>query len=296
MWDINNRNILLTGGTSGIGKITALELSKAGAKITLAYRNEAKAVNTKEYIESQSDSVVELIKCDLASFKSVKQCCEEYMVRNQNLHVLINNAGVWNTRFHKSEDGIEQTFQVNLLSPFYMTRLLLGRLTKDAPSRIITIGSGIHQGTLNFDDIELRDKFYGVHAYRQSKLGIILFTRLLAKKLNGSGVTANIAHPGLVSTQIGRKGSFLARLFFKLFGRSPKKGAETTIYLATSDEVSNVSGGFFKNKALSASSRESHDMLLAQRLWKVAEGYMPEPLPSVDEIIGNIYKEEPSGE
>ena len=155
-----------------------------------------------------------------------------------------------------------------------MTNLLLDVLKESSPSRIINVTSGMHYGTINFDDIEFKQKFSGARAYRQSKLGLILFTRLLAKKLEGTGVVVNCVHPGMNKTNLGRDAGGFSRAIFKLMGKDPKIGAETSIYLASSPELENITGEYFAKKEIHKSSKESYDMNLAERLWDLSIKYV----------------------
>jgi NAD(P)-dependent dehydrogenase (short-subunit alcohol dehydrogenase family) len=270
-----NKIVLITGATSGIGKQTALGLAKLGATIVFTTRNDLKGEKTRnELIELSQNKNIYILKCDLASFESIKNCCEEFKSKYDKLHVLINNAGVWDFKRRTSKDGIENIFATNYLAPFLMTHLLLDILKKSAPSRIINITSGMHYGTINFDDIEFKKNFSGAKAYRQSKLGLILFTRLLAKKLDGTDVTVNVVHPGMNKTDLGRDAGGFSRMIFKLMGKDPKIGAETSIYLASSPEVENITGEYFAKKEIKRSSKESYDMDLAEKLWNVSKYYV----------------------
>ena len=266
--------VLITGATSGIGKATALALAKMGATIVFTSRDAQKGQATKdELIRLSGNPDIDFMTCDLASLESVRKFCSDFNTKHDSLNVLINNAGTWDFKRRVSKDGFENIFATNLLAPFLMSNLLLEPLKGGAPSRIITLSSGLHSGTINFDDIELKQGFTGMKAYRQSKLGVILFTRLLAKKLQGTGVTANCIHPGMVSTNLGRDSGAFMRGTFKLIGKKPEKGARTSIYLASSPEVEMVTGEYFANCKVASASKESHDMAAAERLWALAEKY-----------------------
>jgi NAD(P)-dependent dehydrogenase (short-subunit alcohol dehydrogenase family) len=265
---------LITGATSGIGKETAKELAKMGATIVFTTRDDKKGKETKEEIVRYSGNKdIHVLFCDLASFDSIRKCCEEFKEKFDRLDVLINNAAIWDYTRRVSKDGIENILATNLLAPFLMTHLLLDLLKKSAPSRIINLTSGLHSGTINFDDIEFTKKFSGFKAYRQSKLGVILSTRLLAKKLEGTGVTVNTVHPGMTNTNLGRDAGRISRAIFKLISKDPKIGAETSIYLASSPEVEEVTGEYWYKKMKDRSSEESYDMELARRLWDVCMKY-----------------------
>ncbi len=276
---VKNKIVLITGATSGIGKETARGLAELGATIVFTTRDNLKGEKTKkELIAATNNENIHMLKCDLASFESIKNCCKEFKSKYDKLHVLINNAGVWDFKRRESKDGIENIFATNYLAPFLMTNLLLDVLKKSNPSHIINVTSGMHYGTINFDDIEFKQKFSGAKAYRQSKLGLILYTRLLAKKLEGTGVTVNTVHPGMNKTDLGRDASGFSRMIFKMMGKDPKIGAETSIYLASSPEIENITGEYFAKKEIKKSSKESYDMDLAKKLWDVSEKYLKNDL------------------
>jgi len=272
---LKNKIVLITGATSGIGKETAIGLGSLGATIIFTSRDNLKGEQVrKEIIEKTNNKNIYMLECDLASLESIRRCCKEYKSKYNNLHVLINNAGVWDFKRRTSKDGIENIFATNYLAPFLMTKLLLDILKKSSPSRIINVTSGMHYGTINFDDIEFKRNFSGAKAYRQSKLGLILFTRYLAKKLEGTGVTVNAAHPGMNKTDLGRDAGGFSKMIFKMMGKDPKFGAETTIYLASSSDVKNISGEYFAKKKIKKSSKKSYDMNLAKRLWDISNKYL----------------------
>jgi NAD(P)-dependent dehydrogenase (short-subunit alcohol dehydrogenase family) len=269
--EMNNLNVLITGATSGIGKETGKALAEKGANIIIASRDMAKGKAVKSEIDKTSQGKVSVLHCDLASQDSIRRCCAEYRQQYDKLDVLINNAGVWNTRFKETPDGIEETLAVNVLGPYMMTCLLLDPLRNASPSRIINVSSGLHFGNISFKDIEYRQKFSGFHAYRQSKLAVILLTRLLAGKLNRHGISVNCMHPGLVDTQLGRHGSSFFNAFFRIFGKSAEKGADTLVYLASSPEVADISGEYFTNRKVHRTTSQSYDMQLAGKLLRVIE-------------------------
>ena len=276
---MKNKIVLITGATSGIGKETALGLAKLGATIVFTTRDNLKGEKTKkELIAATNNKNTHMLKCDLASFESIRNCCKEFKSKYDKLHVLINNAGVWDFKRRESKDGIENIFATNYLAPFLMTNLLLDILKKSSPSRVINVTSGMHYGTINFDDIEFKQKFSGAKAYRQSKLGLILYTRLLAKKLEGTGVTINCVHPGMNKTDLGRDAGGFSQMIFKLMGKDPEIGAETSIFLASSPDVENITGEYFAKKKIKRSSKESYDMDLAKKLWDVSENYLKNDL------------------
>jgi NAD(P)-dependent dehydrogenase (short-subunit alcohol dehydrogenase family) len=273
--NLKGKVVLITGATSGVGKETARGLAKMGATIVFTTRDDERGRTTKnDLIGTTGNEDIHVVFCDLASFDSIRVCCDEYKSKFERLDILMNNAATWDFTRHLSKDGIENIFATNYLAPFLMTHLLLDLLKKSSPSRIINLTSGLHSGTIKFEDIEFKQKFSGSKAYRQSKLGVILFTRLLAKKLEGTGVTVNCVHPGMNKTQLGRDAGRISQAIFKMMGKDPKIGAQTSIYLASSPDVEKVTGEYFYKKMKKESSKESYDMDLAKRLWDVSVRYV----------------------
>jgi NAD(P)-dependent dehydrogenase (short-subunit alcohol dehydrogenase family) len=265
---------LVTGATSGVGKETALALAKLGATIVFTAWDIKKGEEIRDQFRALSkNEVIEVLECDLSSLQSVRDCCDRFRSRYDRLHVLINNAGTWEKERKLSKDGIENTFAVNHLAPFLMTNLLLDIIKKSAPARIISISSGLHGGTIDFDDVEFKNGFRGMSAYRQSKLADMLFIKELARRLKGTGVTANCLMPGFVATGLSRNSSAVSRAFFKIFGSSSEKGAETPIYLASSPNVEGISGECFEKKRIAKTSRNSNDPVLASKLWDLSVKY-----------------------
>ncbi len=266
---------LITGGSSGVGKATALGLANTGATVVVIGRDRSRGeAAVTEIKERSGNAAVDLMLADLSSQESIRLLARDLTDRYGRLHVLINNAGVFLSKRTLTVDGIETTFAVNHLAPFLLTNLLLDVLKASAPARIINVtSSGERSGTINFDDLQGEGRYRGFRAYNQSKLAMVLFTYELARRLEGTGVTANCVHPGVVVTNLGRgtSGSFglllgLMRPFFS----SPEKGAETSIYLASSPEVEGVSGKYFAKKAEARSSERSYDEATARRLWQVS--------------------------
>lgn len=272
---LNGKIVIITGATSGIGKETALGLAKLGATIILTTRDDNRGNELKnEIIQMTGNNNIDVFYCDLASFESVRNFCIKFKIKYHQLHILINNAGTWDFKRRESKDGIENILATNYLAPFLMTNLLLDVIQKSKPSRIINLTSGLHYGTINFDDIEYKHNFSGMKAYSQSKLAIILFTRLLAEKLKGTAVTVNCVQPGMNRTKLGRDAGTFSKIGFKLLGKDPKKGAETSIYLASSKEVENITGEYFVKKKIKQSSKESYNMDLAKKLWEISKKYV----------------------
>ncbi len=277
MTTLENKIVLITGATAGIGKETALALAKQKAHLLLPVRNIEKGRALQaEIAQKTGHRLVNLLECDLASLASVARMAAEVQSKYQRLDILINNAGVWEPQRKYSQDKIELTWAVNHLAPFLLTNLLLPMLKQSAPARIINVASDLHQGEIQFDDPEFKKSYElrGMPAYRQSKLANILFTRALAKRLEGSGVTANCLMPGFIASDLFRDMNFLMRGFISLVAKSPRQGAATTVYLATSDEVAQVSGEYFKDKKRATSSHQSKNMESAERLWELSREYV----------------------
>lgn len=269
---MEGKTCVITGASSGIGKVSAEQLASMGARVVMVCRNEGRGERAKAEVEAKSRSKsVELMLADLASFESVRAFAQRYGESHDSLHVLLNNAGVARLRRSLTVDGFETTFQVNYLSPFLLTNLLLPLLKRSAPSRIVNVSSVAHYGGhIDFSDLQLEKGYRVMRAYSQSKLAMVLFTHELARRLEGSGVTANCLHPGAVATNIWGNAlgpvSFLGRVT-RLFLSSPEKGAKTQIHLASSPEVEAVSGEYFESKGKKRSSTESYDQVLAETLW-----------------------------
>jgi NAD(P)-dependent dehydrogenase (short-subunit alcohol dehydrogenase family) len=268
---------LVTGATSGIGEVTARELAKQGATLVIVGRNRQKAEATIEEIKSRSGNEnVEYLLADLSSQKEIRSLAQEFKSRHDRLDVLVNNAGAVFSEYGETEDGIERTFAVNHLNYFLLTNLLLDTLKAGAPSRIVNVASDAHQGAeLDFDDLGAKQNYGLMRAYGRSKLANVMFTYELARRLEGTGVTANALHPGAVATNFGSNNTvWYARpllALFRLFATTPEKGAETSVYLASSPEVEGVTGQYFANKKPVASSKASYDEETARRLWGVSE-------------------------
>ncbi|MCK9612550.1 MAG: SDR family NAD(P)-dependent oxidoreductase [Bacteroidales bacterium] len=274
MWDIKDKICLITGATSGIGKATALALAKKNAHIIITYRNETIANELKDLIFAITGRKIKMYYCDFSSFVSIRKCAEQILSQHEQINVLINNAGIWESKRKLSEDKIELNFAVNYLAPFLFTNLLLDIIKKSAPARIINVSSGAHRkAEIHFKDLEFSRDFSGYKAYGQSKLANILFTKMLSEKLSGIGVTVNCVHPGVVSTGIFKNMNRIAIAILKPFLFSPEKGAETSVYLASSDDVSHISGKYFSKKKVVLSSAESNDMKKAEKLWEISSEY-----------------------
>jgi NAD(P)-dependent dehydrogenase (short-subunit alcohol dehydrogenase family) len=277
---MDGRTCIITGGTSGIGKQTAIALARMDARVIITARTDDEGEAAREEIRLVSGSrLVDFIDCELSDFASVRDCCARFAQANGELHVLVNNAGTWRPHREVSKDGFEMTFAVNHLSHFLMTNLLLGMLRKSAPARVISVSSGLHHGTIDFEDIGFERRYRGMAAYRQSKLANILFVKELSRRLAGTGVTANCLMPGFVATGLFRDSSIVSKGFVKAFGSTPEKGAQTSVYLASSPEVKSVTGKCFRRRQVVSTSAESNDPDLAARLWALSEKLTQKWLP-----------------
>jgi NAD(P)-dependent dehydrogenase (short-subunit alcohol dehydrogenase family) len=266
---------LITGATSGIGKATAMGLADTGASVVMVGRDRGRGEAALAEVKAKSaNASVELMLADLSSQEEIRRLADEFKEAYQRLDVLVNNAGVIRSKRVATADGIETTFAVNHLAYFLLTDLLLDVLKASAPSRIINVASGEQRnGTIDFDDLQGENGYKGAKAYSQSKLANVLFTYELARRLEGTGVSANCLHPGVVGTNLGSGVSgvfgFMVRALTPLM-KSPQKGAETSIYLASSPEVEGLSGRYFVKKAEARSSDVSYDERIARRLWEVS--------------------------
>ena len=271
---LENKIILITGATSGIGKETALKLANLGKTIIFTARNAKQGKKTRDDIrQATNNDEVHMLPCDLSSFKSIRTTCKDFTGKFNRLDVLINNAGIWTKKRQFSRDGIEMIFAVNYLAPFLMTNLLLDVLIQSKPSRVINVTSGLHFGTINFKDIEFKKRFSGMKAYKQSKLCLILFTRFLAKQLEDTGVSINCISPGMTKTNLAKETGLMSKVMFELRGKDSCYAAESLIYLAISSNVKNISGEYFTKNKIKKSSKQSYDMRLAKKLWDLSEEY-----------------------
>jgi len=275
---MRDKIILITGATSGIGKITAIELAKKGANIIFLARCIENAEKAIAEIKSKSNnSNIDYEICNLASFKQIKATCEKLNTKYERIDILINNAGTWETRFNESLDGIEQTFAVNYLAPFLLCNLLLPMVEKSKDGRIINTTSGLHQGKINFADIEYRKKYSGYKSYRQSKLALILFTKVLAIKLKNKNISVNSVSPGMNITNLGRNFGWLTKQTFKIFGKNPSHGANVLVHVACNN-LNETTGECFSNFKIKQTSKHSYNLEMAQKLWNISEVYLKDYL------------------
>ncbi|MGQ0825024.1 MAG: SDR family oxidoreductase [Actinomycetota bacterium] len=277
---MHDRIVLVTGGNSGVGKAAAVALAAMGARVTIAARNEVKGELARDEIRACSRSEhVGLIALDLASFDSVRTCAKEFATTHDRLDVLINNAGVVLRKRAESTDGHEMQFQVNHLGHFLLTDQLRPLLEVSGYARVVATCSDAHRyarSGLRFDDLEWTQRRYRAFGvYAGTKLMNLLFTRELARRLDGTGITANAVHPGFVASNFAREGDggwlgSIAMAIGRPFARSPQNGARTTVHVASAPALSSVTGQYFANERLAQPSRAAQDDTAARRLWEVS--------------------------
>ncbi|WP_237179252.1 SDR family oxidoreductase [Paenibacillus sp. MMS18-CY102] len=273
---MKDRSVLLTGANSGIGRATAEALAKKGASLILACRDTAKGEAVrKEIMASSGNGRIDVVKVDLASFASIREFAAEVNRTYDKLDVLINNAGIMMNEWTPTADGLDTIMGVNHFGTFLLTGLLADLLKASGRSRIVTVSSMAHKMyKLDVDDLHKKHKYMPSRAYGQSKLANILFTYELARRLSGSSVTANCLHPGIVKTSFAKRLTGLEMLSFaalKPFMIPVEKGAATSVFLASSPKVEGVSGQYFIRCKEARSSKLSHDLQLARKLWEESE-------------------------
>jgi NAD(P)-dependent dehydrogenase (short-subunit alcohol dehydrogenase family) len=278
---MQGKTVVVTGGNSGIGFETAAALASMGARVLVTARNADKGRAAVATLTQQlsGDGSVQLVVFDLADLASVRQGAAEILDQAPQIDVLVNNAGLVLTERAETVDGYEATFAINHLGPFLLTNLLLERMVASTPSRVVNVASTAHNAArkgIPFDDLQSAEHYRGMRVYGQSKLANILFTLELARRFEGSGVTANSLHPGTVRTGYGGDGDArgLLALGIKIaspFFLSPAKGARTSVYLASSPEIEGVSGQYFVKCKPRQPRRWAQDPVAAQRLWQVSE-------------------------
>jgi NAD(P)-dependent dehydrogenase (short-subunit alcohol dehydrogenase family) len=276
--DYSNKTMMVTGANSGIGKVTALELAKTGARVVMICRDRERGHAAKnEIVSASGNKNVDLLIADLSSLAAIRNVVSEFLKKYDQLHVLVNNAGAIFSARKENVEGIEMTFAVNHLGYFRLTNLLLDTIRKSAPARIVNVASEAERfARLDLDDLQSTKRYRNFEVYGKSKLANILFTRELAKKLEGTRVTVNALHPGFVRTNFGQDrgksfGSSVVKFIGGVLGVSPEKGAETSVYLALSPEVENITGKYFSNKKIITPVPDALDDNKAARLWEESE-------------------------
>jgi NAD(P)-dependent dehydrogenase (short-subunit alcohol dehydrogenase family) len=276
---MNDKIALVTGATAGIGLETARGIAKTGATVIIVGRDKTKCEKVvTELRHDTRNEKIEFLVADLLSLKAIRRLAEDFKSKYSRLDVLVNNAGAIFDKRETTADGFEKTFALNHLSYFLLTNLLLDTIKQSAPARIISVSSVAHTfaGKIDFDDLQFeRKRFSAMGVYGQSKLMNILFTYELARRLQGSNVTANCLHPGGVASNFadntGGIVKIVAWLFKNTFAITPAKGAETSVYLATSPDVEMITGKYFDNKREKESSKISYDLETQKRLWETSE-------------------------
>jgi NAD(P)-dependent dehydrogenase (short-subunit alcohol dehydrogenase family) len=281
MGEMGGKIVLITGGNTGIGKEAAVGLASLGARVLITSRSEERGRAARdEIVERSGNAEVDVMPLDLASFRSIRSFVNDVLARHDRLDVLVNNAGLILRRRTETEDGFEATFGINHLGHFLLTDLLLDRLKASAPARVVVVASMAHKGArrgLDFDDLQAeRHRYRWMDAYNKSKLANIYFARELARRLDGTGVTVNVLHPGFVRSEFGRGGDLGALYGFGIrlgapLAISSERGARTTIYLASSPEVEGVTGTYFFKCRPAPISKAAQDDAAARRLWDVSE-------------------------
>ncbi|KAL4657269.1 retinol dehydrogenase 12-like isoform X1 [Arapaima gigas] len=269
------KTVIITGANTGIGKETARDLAKRGARIIMACRDTAKAeAAQKEIIEDSGNQDVVVRRLDLSDTKSIREFAEAVNKDEKHINILINNAGVMMCPYAKTADGFEMQFGVNHLGHFLLTYLLVDLIKRSAPARIINVSSMAHSwGTIRLDDINSEKSYDTRKAYGQSKLANILCTRSLARRLQGTGVTVYALHPGIVQTELGRHLNTPLKIAWKVvrpFTKNSMQGAQTSIYCAVAPELEKESGGYYSDCAPATCSTDAADDEMAQKLWELS--------------------------
>ena len=270
--------VLVTGGTGGIGKATAIGLAALGARVGITGRDPARTERVAAEIRTASGNpAVDPFAADMSSQAEVRRLAVAVLDAYPRLDVLVNNVGGFWAHRHQTVDGLEHTFAVNHLAPFLLTNLLLDRLKASAPARVVTVSSHVQaEGRIDFDDLQGARDYSGQAAYSQSKLANVMFTNELARRLEGTGVTATCLHPGFVRTDFGAEDQ---AWFFSIishavrpFLKTPAQGARSSIYLASSPDMQGVTAQFFVNSKPKTANKVAYDADMTRRLWDVSAG------------------------
>jgi NAD(P)-dependent dehydrogenase (short-subunit alcohol dehydrogenase family) len=272
---MTGKTVLITGATGGIGRAAAVGLASMGARVGITGRDRARADEAAAGIVRESGNpAVDVFVGDLSSQAEVRRLADEVLAAYPRLDVLLNNVGGFWAHRHVTVDGLEHTFALNHLAPFLLTSLLLARLQASAPARVVTVSSGAQSmGRIDFDDLMGERKYSGSDAYNQSKLANVMFTYELAKRLEGTGVTATALHPGLTNTAFSAEDPSMRLLVavMRPFMGSPNRGADTAVYLSSSHEAAGLSGRYFAKRKERKSNESSYDTAITTRLWNVSE-------------------------
>jgi NAD(P)-dependent dehydrogenase (short-subunit alcohol dehydrogenase family) len=272
---IKGKTCLITGANTGIGKETTRQIAELGARVVMVCRNKEKGEKARqEIVETTNNKDIDLLICDLSSLKNVKQFSEEFFADYTELHVLINNAGVYHMKRTETNDGYESAFAINYLAHFYLSRLLLPLLKKSAPSRIINLSSNIHKFyKIKLRDLMLEKRYNGQQAYSNSKSAMILFTYRLARLLKESEVAVNAVNPGHVETQmttIGLPKSFIKIRDLIVKSQTPEEGAKTSVYVASANNLERITGRYYDRCEESKSGKFTYDIDKQDLLWDLS--------------------------
>jgi NAD(P)-dependent dehydrogenase (short-subunit alcohol dehydrogenase family) len=273
---MKGKTIVATGATSGIGEVAVLALAGLGARIVFIARDAARAQATMQKLEAKAPGLSHRMHlADLSSLAETRKVGEAIAASEPRIDVLINNAGALFSHRQVTPEGLELTFALNHMAYFVLTEALREKLIASVPARVVSTASDAHQGaSLDFNDLQSANGYGGYKAYGRSKLANILFTRELARRLAGTGVTANCLHPGAVATRFGDSSGGMVGLLLpvlRLFFISPEQGADTIIYLASSPEVANTTGAYFVKRKVTAPTAAAQDDAAAKRLWEASE-------------------------
>jgi len=270
---LSGKTCLVTGASTGIGKATAGQLARLGAKVIMVCRTRERGERALLELElALGSGNLYLLVADLSSQREVRRLAEEVRKHFAGLHVLVNNAGLFSAARRLTEDGIEKTLAVNHLAPFLLTRLLRDRLKAGAPSRVINVGSAAYrQGRIRFEDLSFERGYNAFAAYAQSKLALLLQSLELAERLAGSGVTVNCLHPGLTATEIFRDYAPIWRLILRPFCASPQRAARSSVFLASDPGLQAVTGRFFIGRRPAVLARHAQQAALRKELWELSE-------------------------
>jgi NAD(P)-dependent dehydrogenase (short-subunit alcohol dehydrogenase family) len=271
----NTKICLVTGGTSGIGLVTARVLARTGARVVITSRDDKKGAAVVERLRSETGNPnIEVLKCDFSSLASIREAAAEYKRRHDRLHVLVNNAGGVNPKRELSKDGFELTFAVNHLGYFLLTNLLLDVLKASAPARVVSVASGASRwGRITFDDLQADRYYIAFKQYGMTKRMNIAFALELAERLKGTGVTSNALHPGAINSDFGEVEGWFGYVWAlgKPFLLTSEQGARTQIFLAKSPEVEGVTGGYFIRKKQASPPSQARNPDVRRRLWEISE-------------------------
>ena len=276
-WNIQNKFVLISGATSGIGLACAMALAARGARLTLIGRDASRGSTAIGLIRQRIDTPhLHFLQADFASLDSVRAASDAYLATGQPLDVLINNAGIFNLKRRVSADCVEEMFAVNYLAHVLLTRRLLPRMQESSSARIVHMASGAHRKCerINFTDINYARRYSAYAVYGHSKLANILFSNELAQRLVETSVSSNAMHPGVVATGLGSNNGLLGRMAMRIatpFLRTPERGAATAVYLACAPEIAGASGGYYVDEAPRATTSVASDIYEAKRLWEYSD-------------------------